>query len=90
MTLGLSPEEIIARNKAAQKAWRAAHPERMREFHRKNNQKTETKARKAAWAVVNRDVILERARARRAEQRRAAVAPEPQLGSAGEEVAFAG
>ena len=64
MTLGLSAEQILARNKAAQKAWRAANPERMREHHKKCNAKPETKERKRLWAIANREVIRERTRAR--------------------------
>ena len=62
MTLHLPPEEIIARNKAKQKAWRIEHPERIKAFHSKYNAKPETKQRKAAWAREHRDLINARRR----------------------------
>lgn len=62
MTLHLSPEEIIARNKAKQKQWRLDHPERIKEFHKKYNAKPEVSARKTQWARENRDKINARRR----------------------------
>ena len=62
MTLHLPPEEIIARNKAKQKQWRIDHPDRIKAFHVKYNQKPEVKTRKLVWAQENRDSINERRR----------------------------
>ena len=62
MTLHLSPEEIIARNKAKQRQWRIDHPERVREFHKKHNAKPEVSARKTEWARQHRDEINARRR----------------------------
>lgn len=62
MTLHLSPEEIIARNKEAQRQWRLNHPERVRGFHKKYNAKPEVSARKTEWARAHRDEINERRR----------------------------
>ena len=62
MTLHISPEEIILRNKAKQKQWRIDHPERILDFHRKYNAKPEVSARKTEWARAHRDEINERRR----------------------------
>ena len=62
MTLHISPEEIILRNKAKQKQWRIDHPERILDFHRKYNAKPEVSARKTKWARAHRDEINERRR----------------------------
>ena len=62
MTLGLSPEEIIARNKEKQRQWRLNKPERIRGFHRKYNQKPEVQERKLQWARENKEAINARRR----------------------------
>ena len=62
MTLHITPEEIILRNKAKQKQWRIDHPERILDFHRKYNAKPEVSARKTEWARAHRDEINERRR----------------------------
>ena len=62
MTLHLSPEALVARHKAQQKAWREAHPERVRGFHRKYAAKPEVKARKRAFEDANRERINTRRR----------------------------
>ena len=62
MTLHISPDEIIARNKAKQKQWRVDHPDRVLGFHRKYNAKPEVSARKTEWARDHRDEINERRR----------------------------
>ena len=62
MTLHLSPEEIVARNRAKQKQWRLDHPERVKEFHRRYNAKSEVSARKTQWAREHRDEINKRRR----------------------------
>jgi len=62
MTLHLSPEEIIARNKEAQRVWRQNHPDRVKGFHKKYNAKPDVCARKTEWARLHRDEINERRR----------------------------
>ena len=62
MTLHLSPEEIIARNKAKQQQWRLDHPERVKAFNAKYNAKPEVTSRKADWAREHRDKINARRR----------------------------
>ena len=57
MTLHLSPEEILARNKAKRKQWRLDHPERVKEFHRKYNEKPGVAERKKEWARANKDYL---------------------------------
>jgi hypothetical protein len=63
MTLHLSPEELIARHKAQQKAWRLAHPERVQEYHLRHQNSEEGKARRKDWTQRNRERINERRRA---------------------------
>jgi len=69
MTLGLSPEELILRQKEQQRQWRLNHPEKIREFHKKHNSKPETAARKAEWYRQNADTVNEKRRARYKEKR---------------------
>ena len=76
MTLHLSPEEIVARNRAKQKQWRLDHPERVREFHKRYNAKPEVSARKTQWAREHRDVINKRRRDLY-KSKRQELAPEP-------------
>jgi hypothetical protein len=62
MTLHMSPESIIARNKAKQKQWRIDHPDRIKDFHRKYNAKPGVIIRKTQWARDHRDEINARRR----------------------------
>jgi len=62
MTLHLTPEEIIARNREARRVWRQSHPDRVKAFHKKYNAKPEVIARKSDWARAHRDEINERRR----------------------------
>jgi hypothetical protein len=62
MTLHLTPEELMARNKEKQRQWRESHPDRVRAFHIKHNTKPQVKARKLDWARENKDLINERRR----------------------------
>ena len=62
MTLHLSDEEIIARNKEKQKQWRIDHPERMKAFHLKYNHKPGVAARRLEWTRQNKETINERRR----------------------------
>ena len=62
MTLHLSPQEILERNKEKQRQWRIDHPERVREFHRKYNARPEVALRKSEWARKNRQIINTRRR----------------------------
>ena len=62
MTLHLSPEELIARHKEQQKAWRAAHPDRVRAYHLKHQSSPEGKARRKAWAQANKERVNMRRR----------------------------
>ena len=62
MTLHLSPEEIIARNKAKQRQWRIDHPDRVKQFNAKYNAKPEVTIRKAVWAREHKDEINTRRR----------------------------
>lgn len=62
MTLGLTPEQLVARNRQKQKEWRAKYPDRVKAFHAKYNQKDEVKARKLEWARENKDAINARKR----------------------------
>ena len=57
MTLHLSPEELIARHKEQQKAWRAAHPDRVQAYHLKHQSSEEGKARRKTWAQENKDRV---------------------------------
>jgi hypothetical protein len=57
MTLYLSPEELLARHKEQQKAWREAHPERVQAYHLKHQSSTEGKARRKAWAQANKERV---------------------------------
>ena len=72
MTLHLSAEEIVARNKAKQKQWRLDHPDRILGFHKKYNAKPEVSARKTQWARDHRDEINQRRRLQYAQKRTAA------------------
>ena len=69
MTLHLSAEELIIRHKAQQKAWREAHPEKLREYHLKHQQSSGGKARRREWAMRNREHINKRRRALYAERK---------------------
>jgi hypothetical protein len=69
MTLHLSPEELIARHKAQQKAWRQAHPERVQAYHLKHQHSEEGKTRRKTWAAMNRDRINDRRRELYAERK---------------------
>ena len=62
MTLHLSPEELIARNKAKQKQWRIDHPERVKQFNAKYNAKPDVSARKADWAREHKEAVNARRR----------------------------
>ncbi len=62
MTLHLTPEELVSRNKEKQRQWRENHPERVRAFHIKHNTKPQVKARKLEWARDNKELINERRR----------------------------
>ncbi len=62
MTLGLSPKSLIERNREKQKQWRLEHPERVKEFHRKYNSRSEVKLRKLEWARLHKDQINEKIR----------------------------
>ena len=57
MTMHLSPEELIARHKEQQKAWRAAHPDRVQAYHLKHQSSLEGKARRKAWAQENKERV---------------------------------
>ena len=80
MTLHLSPEEILARNKAKRKQWRLDHPERVKEFHRKYNEKPGVAERKKEWASANKDYLnakrRETYRMKRLQETQANIAPE--------------
>ena len=62
MTLHLSPEELTARHKAQQKAWREAHPDKVRAYHRKYAAKDDVKERKREFERANRERINVRRR----------------------------
>ena len=62
MTLHLSPEELTARHKAQQKAWREAHPDKIRAYHRKYAAKDDVKERKREFERANRERINARRR----------------------------
>ena len=53
MALHLSPEELVARHKAQQKAWREAYPDKITAYHRKYAAKPEVKAHKREFERVN-------------------------------------
>jgi hypothetical protein len=62
MTLHMTPEELCARHKAQQKAWRERNPELMSGYHRKYHAKPEVKERRARYSVVNKERINARRR----------------------------
>ena len=62
MTLHISAEEIVARNRAKQKQWRIDHPDRIAEFHKKYTAKPEVSLRKIEWARAHKDEINNRRR----------------------------
>ena len=62
MTLHLTPEELLARHKAQQKAWRQAHPDKVNEYHRRHHARPEVKERRLAWARENKESINARRR----------------------------
>ena len=62
MTLHMTPEELLARHKAQQKAWRLANPERVNEYHRRHHARPEVKERRLAWARENKESINARRR----------------------------
>ena len=62
MTLHLTQEELAARHKAQQKAWREAHPDNVRAYHRKYAAKDDVKERKRDFERTNRERINERRR----------------------------
>ena len=62
MTLHLSAEELAARHKEQQRAWRMAHPEKVKGYHNKHNAKPEVKERRKAWQNENKDKINARRR----------------------------
>lgn len=63
MTLHLSAEELLARQKRQQYEWRQANPEKVRAYYRKHNQTEKSIERRKTWAVENK----ERCNARRRE-----------------------
>ena len=69
MTLHLTPDEIVSRNRAKQKQWRLDHPERILEFHKKYNAKPTVSARKTEWAREHREEINERRRLQYSQKR---------------------
>ena len=56
MTLGLSPDEIVARQRLIQKHWRESHPERVMEYREKHREA------KTLWQRANRARINQRNR----------------------------
>ena len=62
MTLGLSAEELIARHKAQQKAWRFEHPEKVKMYHDKHQNTDEGRTRRREWTKQNRERLNERRR----------------------------
>ena len=62
MTLGLSPEELRIRHKQQQISWREAHPDRVREYHRKHHARPEVKAHRREWQQANRERLNARRR----------------------------
>jgi len=62
MTLGLSAEELIARHKEQQKAWRLANPEKIKFYHDKHQNTDEGRARKREWNQQNKERLNERRR----------------------------
>ena len=62
MTLYLTLEELSARHKAQQKAWREAHPDKVRAYHRKYAAKDDVKERKRDFERTNKERINERRR----------------------------
>lgn len=78
MTLHLSAEELIARHKAQQKAWREAHPERVQAYHLKHQHSEEGKIRRKEWALKNKDRINERRRELYAQRRSTITESEPE------------
>lgn len=62
MTLHLTPEELIARHKAQQKAWRLAHPDKIAEYNRKYHARPEVKERRLQWGRDNKEKINARRR----------------------------
>jgi hypothetical protein len=57
MTLHLSAEELVVRNRQKQREWRAAHPERVRHFYLKYAASGKDKPRKAAWSRDNKERV---------------------------------
>jgi hypothetical protein len=62
MTLHLSPEELLIRHKAQQKAWREANPDLIKAYHRKYHAKPDVKERRARYGVENKERINARRR----------------------------
>ena len=62
MTLGLNAEDLIARHKMQQKAWRLAHPEKVKMYHDKHQNTDEGRARRREWTKQNRERLNERRR----------------------------
>ena len=62
MTLHLSAEELVARHRAQQKAWRLAHPDKVCEYHRRHHARPEVKERRLQWQRDNKERINARRR----------------------------
>ena len=62
MVLGLSAEELIARQKEAQKRWRLEHPEQVKVYQERHRES------KRQWAIQNRERINAKSRENRAKK----------------------
>ena len=64
MTLNLTPEEQIIRQRQQQKAWREAHPEQVKKYYHYHQSRPEHRERIRLWHATHRAQINSKARER--------------------------
>lgn len=62
MTLHLSAEELVTRQREKQRVWRQANPDKCKAYGVIHNARPEVKARKRVWQLDNKDEINRRKR----------------------------
>ena len=62
MTLHLSADDLVTRQREKQRVWRQANPDKCKEYGVRHNARPEVKARKRVWQLDNKDEINRRKR----------------------------
>ena len=69
MTLALTAEEIIQRQKSYQTAWRMANPDKVKEYSLKHSRRPSIKAKKLQWQKDHKDDLNVRRRIKYKEEK---------------------